>query len=171
MRTHFAQIFWGLLLVILDISINGFDLLADGIGYLVVAAGCGGLSLLSPRFVTARSLSFVLAILWLVGFAVHGEIAVVYGLVTTVVNCAMIWQLLGGIIEFALERKRPDLAQRAGNRRLAYVAIMICTSMFAIALSGSRDAVPLVVVLVVSMLMLMVMILHLIHRVKIELAT
>ena len=90
MRTHFAQVFWGLLLVILDVSINGFDLLVDGIGYLIAATGCGGLSVLSPRFVTARTLCFVLAILWLIGFAVQGEFAAIYALATTVVNCMMI---------------------------------------------------------------------------------
>ena len=171
MRTHFSQLFWGLLLVILDFSINGFDLLPDGLGYLIVAAGCSGLSTLSPRFSTARTLCIVLAILWLVGFAIHGDFAIVYGLSTTLVNCAFIWQLLGGIAEFAMDRQRPDLAGRARNRRLAYVAIMIGTSLLAVAMSGSRDAGPLVVVLVISMLILMVMILHLIHRTKIELTT
>ena len=170
MRTHFSQLFWGLLLVILDFTINGFDLLPDGLGYLVVAAGCGGLSALSPRFSTARSLCFVLAVLWLVGFAIHGDIATLYGFATTLVNCAFIWQLLGGIGEFAMDRGRSDLAGRAHNRRLAYVAIMIGTTLLAFMMNGSRDAGPLVVVLVVSMLILMVMILHLIHRTKVELA-
>ena len=171
MRTHFAQLFWGLLLVILDFSINKFDLLPDGIGYLVVATGCNGLSTLSPRFSTARNFCFVLAILWLIGFLIHGDIAIVYRLVTTLVNCAFIWQLLGGLAEFALDRKRPDLARRAHNRRLAYVVIMIASSLFAIMMNGSRDGGLLIVVLVVSMLVLMVMILHLIHYTKIELAT
>ena len=170
MKGHFSQLFWGLLLVILDFSINGFDLLPDGIGYLIVAAGCGGLSTLSQRFSTARTLCFVLAILWLVGFAIPRDIAALYGLATTLVNCAFIWQLVGGIAEFALDRQRPDLAERAHNRRLAYVVIMIASSLIAIVMSGSRDAGPLIVVLVVSMLVLMVMILHLIHRAKIELA-
>ena len=171
MRAHFGQVFWGLLLVVLDLSINEFDLLVDGIGYLIVAAGCGGLSVVSPRFSTARALCFVLAALWLIGFAVHGELAVIYGLATALVNCMMIWQLLGGIGEFALERERPDLARRANSRRAWYCIIMIGTSLAALAFSGSRDEAVLVVVLVVSMLVLMVMILHLVHRAKTELAT
>ena len=157
-------------MVILDFSINGFDLLADGIGYLIIAAGCGGLLLLSPRFVSARRLCFALAILWLFGFAVSGDIAVVYELATTVVDCIMIWKLLGGIGEFALARQRSDLSKRAHNRRFAYVVIMIVTSLLAFAMHGSRHAGPLVVVLLVSMLVLIIMILHLIHYVKRELA-
>jgi hypothetical protein len=171
MATHFSKLFWGLLLVILDFSINGFDVLADGVGYLLVAAGCRGLSSLSNRFVTARTLCFVLAVLWLIGLAVRGDIAAAHGLVTMVVNCAMIWQLLGGIGEFALSRQRQDLAERAGNRRVAYVAIMTGTSLLAFAMQGSRNAGPLATILVIAMLILIVMILHLIHRVKVELAT
>lgn len=170
MSTHFSRVFWGLLLVILDFSINGLDLLADGVGYLVVASGCGGLSVFSPQFLTARTLSFVLAILWLCGFVVSGNVAVMYGLVTTVVNCAMVWHLLGGVADFAMARQRSDLADRARNRRIAYVAIMVATSVLALMVQGSGDAGPLVIVLVVSMLVLM-MILHLIHRVRVELAT
>jgi hypothetical protein len=170
MATHFSQLFWGLLVVILDLSINGFDLLADGVGYLIVAAGCGGLSSLSPRFSTARKLCFVLCALWLVGFAVGGDLAVIYGLGTMIANCAMIWQLLGGIGEFTLSLQRPDLAEMAGNRRLAYVTFMVGTSLLTLAIDGSQNAGPLAVVLVVSMIVLVVMILHLIHRVKVDLA-
>ncbi len=170
MATHFTKLFWGLLIVILDFSINGFDLIADGVGYLVIAAGCRRLSSLSGRFAIARTLCFVLAVLWLVGFVVRGDIAVVYGLVTTLVNCTMVWQLLGGIGEFALSRQRQDLAELASNRRVAYVAIMVGTSLLTFAIQNSRDAGPLVITLVIAALILMVMILHLIRRVKIELA-
>ncbi len=113
----------------------------------------------------------MLAVLWLVGFAVRGEIALTYGLITTIVNCAMMWQLLGGIGEFARSRQRHDLAERAAHRRLAYVVIMIGSTLIGFAMSGSRNAGPLVIILVGSMLILMVMILHLIHRMKVELAT
>ena len=169
MRTHFSQMFWGLLLVILDIRINGFDLLPDGLGYVIVAFGCAGLVEYSPRFVTARTLCLVLAVMWLVGFAVYGDPALVYGLVTAALNCAMMWQLLGGIAEFAY-LERPDLAQRAETRRAVYVVLMIIMSLIPLLAKGSPDVRPLIVILVVGMLVLMVMILHLIHRVKTELA-
>lgn len=171
MRTHFSKLFWGLLIVFLDLTINGFDWLADGVGYLIVAFGCGGLSVLSPRFVTARLLSLVLTILWLCGFAVSDDFALSYGLATVAVNCAMIWQLLGGIFDFAVARERNDLAGRARNRRIAYVAIMIGGSLLSLELQRSRDVEPLAVIPVVALLVLMIMILHLIRRVKIELAT
>ncbi len=171
MSTHFSQLFWGLLLVILDFSINGFDLLVDGLGYLIVAAGCGGLASLSRRFAVARVLCFVLAAMWLLGFAIPGEIGAFFGIGTTIVNCAMIWQLLGGISEFAMAQQRPDLSIRACNRRLAYVIIMAATTFLGYTMSGSGNTSELAIALIVSMLVLIVMILHLIHRVRVELAT
>ena len=170
MRNHFSKIFWGLLVVVIDISINGFDVLADSVGYLIIAAGCRGLAGHSPGFSTAGTLAFVLAVLSLIGFAVPGEIAAGQGVATSVVNCVFFWQLLGGIAEFAIRRDRPDRAKRAENLRIAYVAIIAGTTFFVYALSRWQDAAPLVVLLFVSFFVLMAMILHLIHRTKIELA-
>jgi hypothetical protein len=176
MATHFSQLFWGLLLVTLDFNINGFDVLVDGVGFLIVAAGCGGLSSLSPRFETTRTLCVVMALLWLIGLAVHGDIAVPFSLARMTVNCAMFWQLLGGLGEFALSRERSDLADRAGNLRLVYVVMMIGSSLFVLAMTDSRiidsqNAGTFAMALIVSMLILMATILHLIHCVKVELAT
>lgn len=170
MANRLRQIFWGLLIVILDFSFNGFDLLPDGVGYLIMAAGCYGLASFSPRFLTAQTLCLILAVLWLIHFAVDGSFAILFNFVRQVTSCAMIWQLLGGIREYALSKERPDLARRAENRRLAYVAIMAVTFLHTLAMDGSPDASPLAIVLVLGMLITLVMILHLIHRVKVGLA-
>ncbi|EDL59553.1 hypothetical protein [Gimesia maris] len=170
MATRLRQIFWGLLIVILDISFNGFDLLPDGIGYLLMAAGCYGLASWSPKFLTTQTLCLVLAVLWLIHFAIHGSNAILFNFVRQVTDCAMIWQLLGGIREYTLTKERPDLARRAENRRIAYVAIMVVTFLLTLAMEGSPDASPLAIVLAIAMLITLIMILHLIHRVKTELA-
>ncbi|QDT90891.1 hypothetical protein [Gimesia algae] len=167
---RFSQIFWGLFIVMLDFSFNGFDLLPDGIGYLLMAAGCYGLASLSPRFLMAQTLCLILALLWLIHFAIDGSSAILFNFVRQVTNCVMIWQLLGGIREFALSKERPDLARRAENRRLAYVAIMVVTFLLTLAMEGSPEASPLAFVLALAMLILLIMILHLIHRVKTVLA-
>ena len=40
MKTYFDRIFWGLLVVMLDISVDNFDVLVDGLGYMLISAGC-----------------------------------------------------------------------------------------------------------------------------------
>jgi hypothetical protein len=165
----FWLIFWGLLLVAFDFSINKIDFLPDGIGYLMLAAGCGGLIQQSNRFAISRTLCFVLVVLWLIGFVVPRDLAIGYSVVLSGLNCAMIWQLLGGIADFAMSHDRYDLAQRATNRRMAYVWLLAISILFPFLFRHSSIA-PLIFVLLFAMLVLDVMILHLIHRVRVEVA-
>jgi hypothetical protein len=172
MFVRFGQIFWGLLLVILDLQFNEFDVLPDFIGYLLVAVGCGGLVGLSGRFSTAKTLSWILVVLSLVGFVLSNDLASLYGFVHLAVDCGMIWFLLGGVMEFASVRDRPDLRLRASNRRVAYVVLMCAATLVGLVAQGSRDAASLMLIIfVICIIPLLVLILHLIHRVKHELAT
>lgn len=161
MQSHFWKIFWGLVLVGFHISLRGFDILLDGLGYLLIAVGCRGLALKSSHFDVARQLGFALAVLWLVGFAIHGELAIVYGFAMTAVNCGMVWQLLGGVRDFASMRGRSDLARRAETRRTSYVALAVIAYF-----AGWFGAFALAVV--VAVIAVIVMILHLIYRVATE---
>ena len=84
----------------------------------------------------------------------------------------MVWYLLGGVMEFAAAKARPDLRLRASNRRLAYVILMCAATILGLVARDSRDSGSLMLlVLVVCILPLLILILHLIHRVKNELAT
>jgi hypothetical protein len=171
MRTHFTQIFWGLAIVAINFSINNFDLLPDGLGYVLMALGCGGAIPLSARFATARLLCWLLAVLWLVGFLVPPELGKIYGVPLAVASCSMIWQLLGGVRDFAQDSGRPDLAQRASTLRTAFVAVMVVATLLASFVDPEARALagPFVVVTVVAGLVVLVMILHLIRRVRSEL--
>ena len=165
MKTHFSQIFWGLILVFLDFSINGLDLLFDGLGYLLIAIGCGGLSSSASRFAVARVLSLILVLLWFVGFFVDRDLAGPYALAMNVVNAVMVWQLLSGIAAFSQARGRHDLANQAINRRLAYALIQTVFIATPYLFGNSREMAPLAYPLVLAFLIIMVMILHLIYRV------
>jgi predicted MFS family arabinose efflux permease len=170
MFTRFGQIFWGLLLVILDLRFNSFDVLPDFIGYILVAVGCGGLVVLSRRFSTAQTLSWILAVVCLVGFFIPNDFAALYHFVHIAVDCGMIWFLLGGVMEFASARERPDLSLRASNRRVAYVALMCAATVIGFVARGSRDVATVMgVIFIICIIPLLVLILHLIHRVKHEL--
>ena len=170
MRANYSMLFWGLLLVILDFSINGFDLLPDGIGYLLVAAGCSGLATMSRQFTTAQTLSYVLAVLWLIGIFVGGQLGTLLALASTVLNCLCIWMLLGGIAEVATSRGRTDLAARARQLRMAYVVVMGIMTFAAWLLSGAVGGGLIVIGLVVALIIVMIMILILIHHAKHALA-
>jgi hypothetical protein len=170
MFTRFGQIFWGLLLVILDLNINRIDLLPDFIGYILIAIGCRGLAGASPHFSTASTMSWILVVLALIGYAVPRDAILLFGLVDLTADCAMMWFLLGGVMELATARQRPDLFERASKRRVAYVALICLATLTSFAVQGSRDAaIFMMIVWVACTLLLLFLILHLIHRAQHEL--
>jgi heme/copper-type cytochrome/quinol oxidase subunit 4 len=161
-------IFWGLLVVILDININQFDLLPDFIGYILAAIGTGGLIGASEQFATARKLCWALVVLSLACIVVRGDLGVVLGVIHLIINCTMMWFLLGGFMDLSLSNNRPDLAQKASNRRTVYIVLMCAATLIWFLAQASRDLAALaVVVIVVAGLVLVIMILHLIYQVKI----
>jgi hypothetical protein len=71
----FRRIFWGLFLVVLDFRINGFDILPDFLGFVLIAMGLGLLVLLDRRFLTARVLAVLLIVLSLATLLQHTDAA------------------------------------------------------------------------------------------------
>jgi hypothetical protein len=171
MSARLGYIFWGLIFVVVHIKINGFDLLPDIIGYALIAFGATGLVSLSPQFGLAGSLSVMLAVGWMIGLAVSGGAAVAFGLLMTAVNCGMVWSLLGGIIDFTRSKERHDLAEKAQNRRVAYVVSMGVIWLLLLVARESRSLAALAAVTaLIAMLVILVLILHLVHRVRFEVA-
>jgi hypothetical protein len=89
----------------------------------------------------------------------------------TAVNCGMVWSLLGGIIDFTRSKERHDLAEKAQNRRVAYVVSMGVIWLLLLVARESRSLAALAAVTaLIAMLVILVLILHLVHRVRFEVA-
>ena len=167
---RFNQIFWGLLLVVLDLHLRRIDVLPDFIGYILVALGCGGLVALSSQFSTARIVSWILVVSSLAWFVVPG-LGWLFTLLHIVLDCVMMWFLLGGVMEFSSAKTRPDFAERASKLRIAYVALMAVGALAGLVARGRHDvAKVMALVVIIGSLILVALILLLIHRVKRELA-
>lgn len=63
MKPAFANLFWGVLLVWIDIRISAFDVLNDTLGYLLIAYGMHRISKPIPLFRFGRWLALLLAII------------------------------------------------------------------------------------------------------------
>lgn len=170
MHRSFSQIFWGLLLVILDLKINRIDLLPDFIGYTFVALGCGTLGSISRRFDTASKLNWILVIAAIWALLSAGRFPVAIKYVYATLDCLMIWFLMGGIIDLSISRSRSDLAVSANNRRVAYATIVAVATLIPLLVGNFRDgAVVLLIIVIGAMLVLLTLMLHIIHRVQVEL--
>lgn len=171
MTLPFSQIFWGLLLVILDLKVNQLDLLPDFLGFILIAFGARRLAPFSPQFRTAHVLSWVLCGLSLIGIFLRGNAGSLYSMVVTGLDCWMMWCLLGGMMDYSTAQGRPDLAEMARRRRLAYVIILAGLFLTAWVVRVDRGlASAWAVGFLVALVVLMVLILHLLHRIKNEVA-
>lgn len=168
--TNFNKIFWGLLLVILDFRIKQFDVIPDFVGYILVALGCRALATLSSHFSTAALVSWMLVGSSLLRVMTN-RLGWVFTLVHIALDCLMMWFLLGGVINFASAKDRADLASRASVLRLWYVVVMALGAVAGIVARMAHDLARWMAILVaIGSLILMAFILHLIFRVKRELA-
>ena len=172
MFNRFTQIFWGLLFVILDVKVNRVDVLPDFLGYILIALGCGGLASVSRRFNTAQTLSWVLAGLGVLSYvSIPGDAATFFSLARLAVDCAMMWFLLGGVMDLAADRQHPDLFSRASGCRGAYIVLLCVSTTAGLFVKGPRDVMATVVVgTVVCLLVVLFLILHLFHQIKRELS-
>jgi hypothetical protein len=165
--TRFGQIFWGLLLVIVNFTINGFDVLPDGIGFVLVAVGSRGLEMLSPRFQTAATIAWIMAGLWLIHFILPRDAAVAFGIAYMAVECVLVWMLMDGVRQYASNGMRPDLAARATLCGRAYVVLHVILGFVSL---GGISAREVTVVLVLAVFVVLFLILRVIYRVRHEVA-
>ncbi|HEY1172555.1 MAG TPA: hypothetical protein VGH19_14390 [Verrucomicrobiae bacterium] len=164
MANSFGLVFWGLVLIGIDVRV-GFDLLPDFIGYILVAIGCSRLGAASRRFPFTSNLAWIMVGLSLISIVMPGGVLsrLLY-LVSALVDCGMMWQLLAGIIELTEVKGRSDLAKDADRWRTAYMVIAVIGAVFVLLAVGSF----LNALLSLAYLVVVVLIVYLIHRVKLE---
>lgn len=124
-RAPFSLIIWGVGLALFDLSINGFDLFNDSIGFVLLTIGASGLAAYSTKFATVRILSLVSLALWFVACFVppRSFLQEANSAASVLAICLLVWQLLSGFSELASRGERPDIAETAELYRLLFVAI------------------------------------------------
>ena len=169
MAAKFGYIFWGLLLVILDLKFNRFDALPDFVGHILVALGCRGLTGISPHFSRASKLSWALAVLRFLSLVLPDNATHGLGYALLTLDCLTIWFLLGGIMDLAVARQRLDLAKRASVRRVGYIVLIGLVQVMGFFLPRSRETELFFTGAIVCMLFLMFLILLVVRQARHEL--
>lgn len=168
---HVSTLFWGLVLTVFNLDIMEIPLLPDGAGYLLLAIGCHSLVSASPRFSMARNLAAVLVGLWITIALFRPYLPAIVLTLDTLLQCAMIWFLLGGVRDVAKHSRHADLAAKAQQRRVVYVlATLAAVVLVGIAPVSETAAASLVGLGLVSFA-LFLMILHVLYRVRSSLGT
>ncbi len=169
MAKSLSLIFWGLLLVFVDVRLGGFDVLLDAAGYVMTGIGAWRLSGAAPGFRAAAVVAAVLTVPGLVDSVRPLEGGGLLGILEIVGQGALSWTLLTGIAVFTGAGGRPGLARRARRLRAAEVALAAAGLLLQLAVRGGADVAGPTAVLAILNIALLAMVLLLVHRVRGEL--
>lgn len=133
----FNYIFWGLLFLLINFDVQGYDILPDFIGYILFVIGFTQLRDYNHRFSTARIISIILLILsflneYVFSVTVTGVfiyILTLLGVIYKILELVLIYHLCKGISEVALSRDENQLAETAMLRWKLYFWGMIATTI------------------------------------------
>ncbi|MBB6633261.1 hypothetical protein [Cohnella thailandensis] len=127
MKRAFAQVAWGLIFTLVNIRINGFDLLHDLIGYVLILAGLSKLSRHHRGFRIALPVAWIRFVLTIAAlFGVRYEVSLTRGespdigtisltALAMVVELVLFYGICDGIRGMALEKGKKAIASRAGS--------------------------------------------------------
>ncbi len=131
---------WGLLLILLDFRLGGFDLLPDVIGWLLLYSGLSLVREEKDAFQKAGRMAIPMALLSLVTLynppAEPGTVwpagplgvwSILLGIVYLVLTLWTVYQLFQGIMGMAEAQGNRDLEEEIRTRGLQYVGLQIAT--------------------------------------------
>jgi hypothetical protein len=134
----FIKLFWGLLFMF-DFRLQGFDILPDIIGYILIFSALGNLIQRNDNFKKAREMSIPLIFLSIfniyqapqqaAGVHIGNPIAVVMGLVLTIVHILMVYHICMGIACISKEVMKLDLETLAIRRWKFYFIVQVVYSI------------------------------------------
>lgn len=131
-KESFNKLFGGFLFIMFDFRLQGIDLFADIIGFILFALAFRDLIEHSPYFVKARTYSLVMTFVSVLtiyerpaqGEGVHVDpLGMVIGLVALGFSIAVGYYLFMGIRDMAAKRQQHDLEQEASQKWTYYLFI------------------------------------------------
>lgn len=181
MNGAMRQAMWGYIFVLIDIRINGFDIVPDWIGFLLIAFGCAkaaetsGISI----FRKGQLMAFVLILFNIVVFAVSTssepiintnskpEYSLPYLLTALgmLLHILLVYCLCNGIYRYAEEHQLPELRDSARSRWKAYLilnTIILITVAFLPNLDNSFEAIIIAAAIIGFILELTII--HLLYK-------
>lgn len=122
---RFMILFWGLLLVLINLGLGWFDVLMDIAGYVITIYSLMQLSSINKHFLRARNVTFISAGLLLITLIVpfeaataispssFGILAVIMTIATTVLQLLLIYSITYGVADYAGQYGQLSIMQRA----------------------------------------------------------
>ncbi|MBT9254217.1 hypothetical protein KMZ32_00740 [Phycicoccus sp. MAQZ13P-2] len=145
---RFVWVAWGLLVVVVDLPLDGWDVLPDVVGYAWVIYGLTGAAGVHPAFVRARSAAVVGIPVWAVlgtplfASPRYGTLLVTALTVQVVVTTLLVHQVCTGILATA-PADDPDSARWARILRVATLVVGVLMLLAIVLTVGGLGLYPL----------------------------
>ncbi len=171
----FSNIYWGFLFIMVDLRIQGFDILPDTIGYILFAIGLGMLIPASDYFSKARTFNFpmiILSVFTIYESPVHGggvqfsinPFAMLLAVASIILSLFIVYNLFLGIKDMAEQLNQMDIQAVAEQRWKQYLWLQVATFFAFIIVFIPFVAVIYILALFVASIMLLVMIMTFLKR-------
>lgn len=131
----FNKFFWGFFFMLVSFKVQGFDIFPDIVGYIMFAIGFNALSVHSDRFEKAKPFNYIMIFLsvfsiyerpaqaGLMQTSLSNWLVILIGVISTIINLIIVYNLFAGIIEMAKKQRKPDIADEADKKWTQYVII------------------------------------------------
>ena len=136
MKESYRKLFWGLIIVLLDITFNNFDILPDMFGYLLIVIALGQLAEEHKDFNRAKNYATILILLAipnifqenniLQGFNIGAPyflVGFVVSAVGMILNLVMVYYICSAVIELSRQRELDELTTMTKSRWRGYLII------------------------------------------------
>lgn len=172
-ESGFKKLYWGFIFIMLSFRIQGFDILPDIVGYLVLASAFSSLASSSTYFSIAAKYNIPMIALSIFsiyqspvqGEGVHlgqfGILSIPIAIASFVLNLLVIYNLFMGIKDMSEKRQQSDLAQESVERWNQYKMLQIASLFSIILIFIPILALVYVIVLLVLSIILLIGILNL----------
>ncbi|MCK6255618.1 hypothetical protein LCY76_03135 [Fictibacillus sp. KIGAM418] len=139
MRESFHKLFWGFLLILIEIHIIAIDILPDPIGYYMVFSGLSLLKLKSPAILKAKYLALGLVFISIptvfiqqnsVNGSTSGHIFdlslwPIYTQVIGIIKLILVFYVFQILLDIAMKKGDQQLYATARYRFISYMAVML----------------------------------------------
>jgi uncharacterized membrane protein len=131
METGFRILMGGVVFALANLRLGEFNLLPDWLGYTLIGMAAYWLAPYAARFGRAIAVALVIVLFVVADFFVTEGVgqAVLAGAIG-LLRIALIWTVLDGLVQFAAERERPDLARHASIYRWVYLGLGLTVAVF-----------------------------------------
>lgn len=132
MRTAFQKIFWGFLLVLIEIHIYVIDILPEPVGYFLIAGGLVWFRETYKEAKYAHQIAMILVVISIPSVFIQqqavvqfGSIWGVYGLFILIVNLMLVYFVFRLLVAIAIQKRANELANGTTILFKVYMVVML----------------------------------------------